>query len=170
MLHRHVERLDRLWTPDEQRNDHVGEDHHVAQRQQREGRVGPAFEFSRHGGSQYECRVRVSWVGHGGVCRRFKPARAPIPLPLDQECAAATLGCSANIKSGLPSLAMVASSTITRERFTCDGRSYITSSSTCSRIDLKPRAPVLRASARLAIACSAGSRISSSTPSMRNIF
>src|SRR5258706_8527351 len=48
-----------------------------------------------------------------------------------QLCADATLGGSANIKRGLPSLLIVASSTTTRARLLCDGRSYITSSSTC---------------------------------------
>src|SRR6476646_9321277 len=66
--------------------------------------------------------------------------------------AAATFGVSANIRSGLPSLVIVDSSTTTRARFDSEGRSYMTSSRTCSRIDRSPRAPVLRASALRAIA------------------
>src|SRR6185312_156470 len=46
----------------------------------------------------------------------------------------ATLAVSANISSGLPSLVIVDSSTTTRDRLASDGRSYITSSSVCSRI------------------------------------
>ena len=82
----------------------------------------------------------------------------------------ATFGVSANTRSGFPSLLMVPSSTTTRARLLCEGRSYITSRSTCSRIDRRPRAPVFRASALRAIALSAPSRTSSSTPSIRNIF
>ena len=106
-------------------------------------------------------------VGAGAV---KLPAHAAPPAPRVRLCADATFGGSANISSGLPSFVIVASSTMTLARLFCEGRSYITSSSTCSRIERRPRAPVLRASALAAIARSAPSRISSSTPSMRNIF
>ena len=46
-LHRRLQRLDRLRAPDEQRNHHVREDHHVTQRKQRESQcVGPGFGVS----------------------------------------------------------------------------------------------------------------------------
>ncbi len=47
-FHRSFERLDRLRTADEQRNDHVREDDHVAQRQQRQGRGFRRQDLGRH--------------------------------------------------------------------------------------------------------------------------
>ena len=66
-----------------------------------------------------------------------RPVKAPFGLDhrhspcktVTYEWAAATLGGSANIRSGLPSLVIVDSSTTTRDRLDSDGRSYITSSS-----------------------------------------
>ena len=49
-LHGGLERLDALGPAHEQRNDHVREDHHVAQRQQRQvDRVGGQWDVSGHG-------------------------------------------------------------------------------------------------------------------------
>src|SRR5438128_2126081 len=74
------------------------------------------------------------------------------------------------MRSGLPSPTMAFSSTTTLLTFSMLGRSNMMSSSTCSMIERKPRAPVFRARALLAIACSACCLISRSTPSMPNSF
>src|SRR3989449_361972 len=74
------------------------------------------------------------------------------------------------MRSGLPSPTMAFSSTTTLLTFSMVGRSNMMSSSTCSMIERKPRAPVFRARALLAIACSACGRTSRSTPSMPNSF
>jgi hypothetical protein len=102
------------------------------------------------------------FVGRLPVVAATPAAAAP------RYCALATFGWSVNINSGLPSLVMVDSSTTTRVRLDSDGRSYITSSSTCSRMERRPRAPVLRASALRAMARSASSATVSFTPSSSN--
>src|SRR6185436_15950243 len=210
-VHGHVEGLDRLGPPDEQRDHHVREYDDVPQRQERQqGHVRGRGDWGGHaslglgvreakwgrratlssqtgiGGAKTLCGHRVIATIQGrrpGGWRRVRFPRAPgvrpgaarsaSPAPRRrrvQLCADATFGGSANINNGLPSFVIVASSTMTLARLLCEGRSYMTSSSTCSRIERKPRAPVFLASALAAIARSAPSRISSSTPSMRNIF
>src|SRR5712692_9495470 len=74
------------------------------------------------------------------------------------------------MRSGLPSPTMAFSSTTTLLTFSMVGRSNMMSSSTCSMIERNPRAPVFRAKALLAIACSACCLTSRSTPSMPNSF
>ena len=67
---------------------------------------------------------------------------------------------------GLLSPVTTASSTTTFFALSTEGRSYIVSSSTFSRIVRNPRAPVLRSMAFLATARNASSRNISSTPSI----
>src|SRR6266704_2028860 len=74
------------------------------------------------------------------------------------------------MRRGLPSPMMVFSSTTTLLTFSIVGRSNMRSSSTCSRMERRPRAPVFRARAFVAIACSACGRTSRSTPSMPKSF
>ena len=101
-LHRGLQRLDRLRAPDEQRDHHVREHHHVAQRQQRQRRP-----CRRLGSRDVDMWVHLSWIdrnmGHAGD---VKPRRLGDVRPLArtparaagsrQECAEpATLGWSA---------------------------------------------------------------------------
>ncbi len=71
-LHRHVERLDGLGPPDEQRDDHVRKDHDVAQRKQRErGQIGGEGRVVGH-----TCLERGRSEAKMGAPRR--PVKPPI--------------------------------------------------------------------------------------------
>jgi hypothetical protein len=74
------------------------------------------------------------------------------------------------MNSGSPSPAITDSSSTTLSTSSMDGRSYMGSSSICSRMERSPRAPVFRSIALRATARRASSRISSSHPSISNIF
>ena len=68
-LHRDLERLDRLGTADEQRNDHVREDDDVAQRQQRQrDRLGRQNGMTGHGDLSFSADVRLETaIKRGGA-------------------------------------------------------------------------------------------------------
>ena len=61
-VHRHVERLDRFRAPDKQRDHHMREHDHVAQREKRQrGQVGREIRFLGHGSLREGC-----WEGKWG--------------------------------------------------------------------------------------------------------
>ena len=94
-FHRRLERLDRLRAPDEQRDHHVREHHHVAQRQQRH--LCEAL-FVRHRGSP----VRVEWLQHGAKSAEIQaPRSAMIPNRFHATTAASVPGRGAG-KVGNP--------------------------------------------------------------------
>src|SRR6478736_1026095 len=74
------------------------------------------------------------------------------------------------MRMGRVSVPIEPSSTTTLITLSSEGRSNMVSSSVCSSMERKPRAPVLRSSALRDTARSAASRTSSSTPSIANIF
>ena len=181
-FHRGLEGLDRLRAADEQWNDHVREHDHVAQRQQRQRDAFGRQDLGRHrdvplngrfsagyGCGPGQCKPGESsrWINLARDANGRGPARRTTEGPSGQRGPLATFGWSAYISRGLPP-PIVFSSTMTLATFFVLGRSYMTSSSTLSTIERRPRAPVLRLIALRAIDLSASGRISSSTPSIWN--
>ena len=145
--HRLVERADRLRAPDEERHHHVREDDDVAQRQQRQRSCAPL-------------RVRP---------RDSSPSFRKMPIVLLRAPTADSASCLSTSSGFAP--CSITSSLITHSSTSSrDGMSYIRSSITFSRIERRPRAPDLRASAWRATARSAPSEKRSRTSSNSKSF
>ena len=115
---------------------------------------------SRRGSSGYW--VAPASAGDPGVCSSCSDMRT------SKRCRQQPWGDPNRSAAACRRPTIICSSTTTLLTFSSVGSSYIVSSRTCSRIERRPRAPVLRASALVATAPSAPGRTSSSTPSMRN--
>ena len=169
-FHRGFQRLDALGAADEQRDDHVGEHHHVPQRQERQVTSGQQARGCPD--MVILLVVHRIWPGMGPFSTRphwhgAGPGRKTLKKRGTGGRLAPGVGssCPGLIRPSWPPRGRPAavacfrrwwtSSTTTLSTLLMFGSSNMVSISDCSRMERRPRAPVLRASALRAIAFSA---------------